>query len=52
MVLVVDEVANVIAYLPDHGLRKRANLALQSIVSQAGLPGCVCSGSCRTRARA
>ncbi|MGH3908597.1 MAG: hypothetical protein ACRDTE_31095 [Pseudonocardiaceae bacterium] len=37
--LVVDELADVIAYLPDHGLRKRANLALQSIVSQGRAPG-------------
>ncbi|MGH3940139.1 MAG: hypothetical protein ACRDTG_16200 [Pseudonocardiaceae bacterium] len=40
--LVVDELADVIAYQPDTGLRKRANLALQSIVSQGWAPG-VCA---------
>jgi len=39
VLLVVDELADVIAYLPDHGLRKRANAALQSIVSQGRAPG-------------
>ncbi len=39
VLLVVDELADVIAYQPDHGLRKRANLALQSIVSQGRAPG-------------
>ncbi|MGH3905450.1 MAG: FtsK/SpoIIIE domain-containing protein [Pseudonocardiaceae bacterium] len=39
VLLVVDELADVIAYLPEHGLRKRANLALQSLVSQGRAPG-------------
>jgi len=39
MLLIVDELADVIAYLPDNGLRKRANLALQSILSQGRAPG-------------
>ncbi|MGH3926282.1 MAG: FtsK/SpoIIIE domain-containing protein, partial [Pseudonocardiaceae bacterium] len=39
MLLVVDELADVIAYQPDNGLRKRANLALQSILSQGRAPG-------------
>jgi S-DNA-T family DNA segregation ATPase FtsK/SpoIIIE len=39
VLLIVDELADVIAYLPDHGLRKRANAALQSIVSQGRAPG-------------
>ncbi|MGH4024557.1 MAG: FtsK/SpoIIIE domain-containing protein [Pseudonocardiaceae bacterium] len=39
VLLVVDELADVIAYLPDHSLRKRANAALQSIVSQGRAPG-------------
>lgn len=39
VLLVVDELADVIAYLPDHALRKRANAALQSIVSQGRAPG-------------
>ncbi|HEX2297656.1 MAG TPA: FtsK/SpoIIIE domain-containing protein [Pseudonocardiaceae bacterium] len=39
VLLVVDELADVIAYQPDHGLRKRANAALQSIVSQGRAPG-------------
>ncbi len=39
VLLIVDELADVIAYLPDNNLRKRANLALQSIVSQGRAPG-------------
>ncbi|MGH8623922.1 MAG: type IV secretory system conjugative DNA transfer family protein [Gammaproteobacteria bacterium] len=39
VLLVVDELADVIAYQPDNGLRKRANLALQSILSQGRAPG-------------
>ena len=39
MLLVIDELADVIAYQPDNGLRKRANLALQSILSQGRAPG-------------
>ncbi|MBA2694787.1 MAG: cell division protein FtsK [Actinobacteria bacterium] len=39
VLLVVDELADVIAYQPDNALRKRANLALQSIVSQGRAPG-------------
>jgi S-DNA-T family DNA segregation ATPase FtsK/SpoIIIE len=39
VVLVVDELADVIAYQPDNALKKRANLALQSIVSQGRAPG-------------
>ena len=39
MLLIVDELADVIAYQPDNGLRKRANLALQSILSQGRAPG-------------
>ncbi|MGH3916387.1 MAG: FtsK/SpoIIIE domain-containing protein, partial [Pseudonocardiaceae bacterium] len=39
VLLVVDELADVLAYLPDQGLRKRANAALQSIVSQGRAPG-------------
>ncbi len=39
VLLVVDELADVIAYQPDNALRKRANLALQSILSQGRAPG-------------
>ncbi|MDQ3275441.1 MAG: FtsK/SpoIIIE domain-containing protein, partial [Actinomycetota bacterium] len=39
VLLVIDELADVIAYQPDHALRKRANAALQSIVSQGRAPG-------------
>jgi S-DNA-T family DNA segregation ATPase FtsK/SpoIIIE len=39
VLLIVDELADVIAYQPDNGLRKRANLALQSILSQGRAPG-------------
>jgi len=39
VLLIVDELAEVIAYQPDQGLRKRANAALQSIVSQGRAPG-------------
>jgi S-DNA-T family DNA segregation ATPase FtsK/SpoIIIE len=39
VLLVVDELADVIAYQPDTGLRKRANVALQSILSQGRAPG-------------
>jgi S-DNA-T family DNA segregation ATPase FtsK/SpoIIIE len=39
VLLIVDELADVIAYQPDTGLRKRANAALQSIVSQGRAAG-------------
>jgi S-DNA-T family DNA segregation ATPase FtsK/SpoIIIE len=39
VLLVIDELADVIAYQPDNGLRKRAILALQSILSQGRAPG-------------
>ena len=39
VLLIVDELADVIAYQSDNGLRKRANLALQSILSQGRAPG-------------
>jgi DNA segregation ATPase FtsK/SpoIIIE, S-DNA-T family len=39
VLLIVDELADVIAYQPDNSLRKRANLALQSILSQGRAPG-------------
>jgi S-DNA-T family DNA segregation ATPase FtsK/SpoIIIE len=39
VLLIVDELADVIAYLPDSALRKRANLALAAIVSQGRAPG-------------
>lgn len=39
VLLVVDELADVIAYQSDNGLRKRANAALQSILSQGRAPG-------------
>jgi DNA segregation ATPase FtsK/SpoIIIE, S-DNA-T family len=39
VLLVIDELADVIAYQPDNGLRKRANAALQSILSQGRAPG-------------
>ena len=39
VLLVIDELADVISYQPDNGLRKRANLALQSILSQGRAPG-------------
>jgi S-DNA-T family DNA segregation ATPase FtsK/SpoIIIE len=39
VLLIVDELADVIAYQPDNALRKRANLALQSILSQGRAPG-------------
>jgi S-DNA-T family DNA segregation ATPase FtsK/SpoIIIE len=39
VLLVVDELADVIAYQPDNSLRKRANAALQSILSQGRAPG-------------
>ena len=39
VVLIVDELADVIAYQPDNGLRKRANVALQSVLSQGRAPG-------------
>jgi S-DNA-T family DNA segregation ATPase FtsK/SpoIIIE len=39
VLLIVDELAEVIAYQPDNGLRKRANAALQSILSQGRAPG-------------
>jgi DNA segregation ATPase FtsK/SpoIIIE, S-DNA-T family len=39
VVLIMDELADVIAYQPDNGLRKRANVAVQSILSQGRAPG-------------
>lgn len=39
VLLVVDELADLIAYQPDRKLRERANLALQSIASQGRAPG-------------
>ncbi|MGH3832637.1 MAG: FtsK/SpoIIIE domain-containing protein [Pseudonocardiaceae bacterium] len=39
VLLIVDELADVIAYQPDNALRKRANAALQSILSQGRAPG-------------
>jgi S-DNA-T family DNA segregation ATPase FtsK/SpoIIIE len=39
VLLVIDELADVIAYQPDNALRKRANAALQSILSQGRAPG-------------
>ena len=39
VLLIIDELADVIAYQPDTGLRKRANAALQSILSQGRAPG-------------
>jgi S-DNA-T family DNA segregation ATPase FtsK/SpoIIIE len=39
MLLIIDELADVIAYQPDNALRKRANAALQSILSQGRAPG-------------
>ena len=39
VLLVVDELADVIAYQPDPALRKRATLALSSITSQGRAPG-------------
>lgn len=45
VLLIVDELAEVIAYQPDTGLRKRANAAVQSIVSQGRAPGSVRAGA-------
>jgi len=39
VLLIIDELADVIAYQPDTTLRKRANAALQSILSQGRAPG-------------
>ncbi|MGH3787493.1 MAG: FtsK/SpoIIIE domain-containing protein [Pseudonocardiaceae bacterium] len=39
VLLIVDELADIIAYQPDNALRKRANVALQSILSQGRAPG-------------
>ncbi|MDQ3764804.1 MAG: FtsK/SpoIIIE domain-containing protein [Actinomycetota bacterium] len=39
VLLIVDELADVIAYQSDSGLRKRANAALQTILSQGRAPG-------------
>ncbi|HKR52657.1 MAG TPA: FtsK/SpoIIIE domain-containing protein [Pseudonocardiaceae bacterium] len=39
VLLIIDELADVIAYQPDNALRKRANLALPSILSQGRAPG-------------
>lgn len=39
VLLVVDELADVVAYQPDRGLKTRANAALQTITSQGRAPG-------------
>jgi DNA segregation ATPase FtsK/SpoIIIE, S-DNA-T family len=39
VLLIVDELADIIAYQPDTALRKRANVALQSLLSQGRAPG-------------
>ena len=39
VLLIIDELADVIAYQPDTTLRKRANAALQTILSQGRAPG-------------
>jgi DNA segregation ATPase FtsK/SpoIIIE, S-DNA-T family len=39
VLLIIDELADVIAYQPDNTLRKRANAALQTILSQGRAPG-------------
>jgi DNA segregation ATPase FtsK/SpoIIIE, S-DNA-T family len=39
VLLIIDELVDVIAYQPDTGLRKRANSALQTILSQGRAPG-------------
>ena len=39
VLLIIDELADVIAYQPDNTLRKRANVALQTILSQGRAPG-------------
>jgi S-DNA-T family DNA segregation ATPase FtsK/SpoIIIE len=39
VLLIVDELADVIAYQPDNTLSKRANAALQAILSQGRAPG-------------
>jgi S-DNA-T family DNA segregation ATPase FtsK/SpoIIIE len=39
VLLIIDELADVIAYQPDTTLRKRANAALQSILAQGRAPG-------------
>jgi DNA segregation ATPase FtsK/SpoIIIE, S-DNA-T family len=39
VLLIIDELADVIAYQPDNTLRKRANTALQTILSQGRAPG-------------
>jgi len=39
VLLIIDELADVIAYQPDNSLRKRANAAVQSILSQGRAPG-------------
>jgi DNA segregation ATPase FtsK/SpoIIIE, S-DNA-T family len=39
VLLIIDELADVIAYQPDTALRKRANTALQTILSQGRAPG-------------
>ncbi|MGH4010589.1 MAG: FtsK/SpoIIIE domain-containing protein [Pseudonocardiaceae bacterium] len=48
VLLIVDELADVIAYLPDNALRKRANSALQSILSQGRAPGVCVIGTAPT----
>ncbi|MDQ3988254.1 MAG: FtsK/SpoIIIE domain-containing protein [Actinomycetota bacterium] len=44
VLLIVDELADVIAYQPDPALRKRATLALSSITSQGRAPGAAVLG--------
>jgi S-DNA-T family DNA segregation ATPase FtsK/SpoIIIE len=39
VLLIIDELADVIAYQPDNSLRKRANASLQSVLSQGRAPG-------------
>ena len=50
VLLIVDELADVIAYQPDNTLRKRANAALQSILSQGRAPGVCVIGKSKTPA--
>ena len=51
LLLVVDELADVIAYQTDRHFRERATRAVQAITSQGRAPGCACWGCCRTRVR-
>jgi len=39
VLIIIDELADVIAYQPDTALRKRANAALQTLLSQGRAPG-------------